>query len=100
MSFYVTNTGTVTGTETPQVYLTLPSATGEPGKRLVGFDQVTVKAGRSVRVTVTIDPQSPDHPLSYWDTTSHAWKTLSGSYGVQVGSSSRTLPLSGSVQVG
>ncbi|GAA1011632.1 glycosyl hydrolase [Acrocarpospora pleiomorpha] len=33
VSFKVENTGDRTGTETSQVYLTLPSATGEPGKR-------------------------------------------------------------------
>jgi beta-glucosidase len=99
VSFTVRNTGAQAGTETPQLYLTLPSATGEPGKRLVGFEQVTLKPGKSTRVQVTIDPGTPDHPLSYWDTSSHTWVTAPGAYGVQVGSSSRTLPLTGSFQV-
>jgi beta-glucosidase len=99
VAFDVTNTGAVTGTETPQVYLTLPTATGEPGKRLVGFDKVTLRPGRTGHVRVTIDPRSPDHPLSYWDTATHAWVTAPGDYGVRVGSSSRDLPLSGGFRV-
>lgn len=100
VTFTVTNTGTVTGTETPQVYLTLPAVAAEPGQRLVGFDQVRLQPGKSTRVTVTIDPGAPDHPLSYWDTTSHGWTTAPGGYTVQVGSSSRTLPLSAPFLVG
>jgi beta-glucosidase len=99
VSFDVTNTGSVAGTETPQVYVTLPAAAGEPGKRLVGFDRVTVRPGKTAHVQVTINPGTVDHPLSYWDTTTHAWETAPGSYGVSVGSSSRNLPLSGGFQV-
>lgn len=89
VSFTVKNTGSKTGTESPQVYLTLPAATGEPGSRLVGFTQVTLKAGESKKVSVTIDPSSADEPLSYWDSTAHAWATAPGSYGVTVGGSSQ-----------
>jgi Fibronectin type III-like domain len=48
---------------------------------------------------VTIDPGSAQHPLSYWNTAVHAWTTDPGTYGVQVGRSSRDLPLSGSFTV-
>jgi beta-glucosidase len=87
VSFVLKNTGSTTGTETPQVYLTLPSSTGEPGSRLVSFSQVTLRAGESQRVTAVIDPASSDKPLSYWDTTAHAWATAPGSYSVAVGGS-------------
>jgi hypothetical protein len=50
-------------------------------------------------VQLPIDPGTPDRPLSYWDTTVHDWTIASGAYGVQIGSSSRTLPLNGSFQV-
>jgi beta-glucosidase len=99
VSFDVTNTGPVAGTETPQVYVTLPASTGEPGKRLVGFDRVTLRPGKTAHVQVTIDPTTVDHPLSYWDSTAHAWATAPGGYGVSIGSSSRSLPLSGGFQV-
>jgi beta-glucosidase len=98
--FTVRNTGSRTGTETPQLYLTLPASTGEPGKRLVGFDQVTLRPGQARTVEFTIDPGAAQHPLSYWNTAAHAWTTDPGTYGVQVGRSSRDLPLSGSFSRG
>jgi beta-glucosidase len=51
-------------------------------------------------VTVPVSETSPDLPLSYYDTTTHAWQTASGTYSVQVGASSRDLPLSGTFQLG
>jgi beta-glucosidase len=94
VSFRIRNTGDRAGTETPQVYLTLPAAAGEPGKRLAGFDQVSLNPGAARTVSVTIREGSADHPLSIWDTTSDQWRTLAGTYQLQVGSSSRNLPLS------
>jgi beta-glucosidase len=99
VNFRVTNFGTTAGTQTSQVYLTLPSSTGEPGKRLVGFVQTTLKPRQSQRVQVTIDPRSADLPLSYYDTTSHTWTIAPGAYTVQVGGSSRDLPVSATFQV-
>jgi len=92
--FTVRNNGSRAGTETPQLYLTLPASTGEPGKRLVGFDQVTLRPGQATAVELVIDPGSAQRPLSYWNTVTHAWTSDPGTYGVQVGRSSRDLPLS------
>ncbi len=100
VSFDARNDGSRTGTDTPQVYLTLPAATGEPGRRLVGFGQVTLRPGQVRRVSVTIDPGSAQHPLSYWSTASHSWATLPGQYQVSAGSSAQDLPLSAPVRVG
>ncbi|WP_196804463.1 beta-glucosidase [Cellulomonas sp. URHD0024] len=97
--FLVTNTGPKPGTETAQVYLTLPSTTGEP-KRLVGYAKVSPKVGRGDKVTLTIDPQSPDLPLSYYDTASHAWTIAPGTYTVEVGPSAATATLTGTFSVG
>jgi beta-glucosidase len=99
VSFLVTNTGPKAGTETAQVYLTLPSATGEP-KRLVGYAKVSPKVGRGEKVTVTIDPQGADLPLSYYDTTSHAWTIAPGTYTVEVATSARDTALTGTFTVG
>jgi beta-glucosidase len=100
VSFRVRNGGTVAGTETSQVYLTLPSATGEPGKRLVGYARASLKPGERQTVTVTVSEKSADLPLSYYDTSAHAWQTAAGTYTVQVGSSSRDLPLSSTFPLG
>lgn len=84
------NTDSVTGSVTPQVYLTLPASTGEPGHRLVGYSQITLRPGQSRRITVTVNPDSSDHPLSYY--------TAPGTYTFQVGSDSQTTPLNESVR--
>lgn len=98
--FTVRNTGSTTGTATPQVYLTLPTAAAEPGKRLVAFSDVTLRPGerRTVRATVTAD--SPDEPLSIWNTTTHDWSIVPGNYSVSVGDAIDTIPLSATVSVG
>ena len=100
VSFRVRNTGSVTGTEIPQLYLSLPAAAGEPSQRLVGFDRVTLKAGQSTTVRLVIDPASTERPLSFWDTATHAWRTPTGRFGVVVGASVTDTRLTGSFQVG
>jgi beta-glucosidase len=86
-SFRVTNTGSRTGTEVAQVYLSLPGWTGEPPKRLVGWERVTLAPGRSRTVEVEIDPDSPDHPFSYWSPRRERWRIPTGIYKVSVGKS-------------
>ncbi|WP_228507634.1 glycoside hydrolase family 3 C-terminal domain-containing protein [Herbiconiux sp. VKM Ac-1786] len=98
-SFTVTNTGSVAGTEVPQVYLTLPSSAEAPGKRLVGYERVALEPGASQRVTTTISSESADHPFSIWDVNADAWEVVDGGFTVSVGSSSRELPLTGPVVV-
>ena len=45
VTFTVKNTGKRAGTETAQVYASLPDAAGEPPKRLVGWTRVDLGAG-------------------------------------------------------
>jgi len=85
--FRITNTGGRSGTETAQVYLGLPTSTGEPPKRLVGYAQVTLDAGKSKMVHITIDPRASTHPLSYFDQTLGQWRITPGTYRVYVGTS-------------
>jgi beta-glucosidase len=87
----VTNTGNRPGTEVAQVYLGLPAATNEPPKRLVGWANVTLNPGEFQNVEITINPDSADHPLSYWDTASNSWVIASGNYTVYAGTSSRNM---------
>jgi len=79
VSFRVRNTGSVSGTEIPQLYLSLPAPAGEPSQRLVGFDRVTLKAGQSAPVKLVIDPASTERPMSFWNTTTHNWQIPTGS---------------------
>jgi beta-glucosidase len=100
VQFRVTNTGRREGTETAQVYLGLPAATGEPPKRLVGYVKVTLAAGRASVARLTIDPAAPNHPLSYFDQATHRWRLAAGTYRVYVGTSERDTPLSATFRVG
>jgi beta-glucosidase len=84
LTFRIRNTGNAAGTEIPQLYLSLPAAAAEPAPRLVGFDRITLKAGQSRTVRLTIDPDSTERPMSYWNTTKHDWTKPTGAFGVLV----------------
>ena len=100
VSVDVTNTGSVAGAEVAQVYLGLPASTGEPPKRLVGWQKVSLQPGAKQRVTVGVDQNDSSHPMSYWDTNSSTWQTAPGDYLVYVGNSSANLTQAGTVHVG
>ena len=95
----VANTGTRAGAEVPQVYLQLPSVTGEPPKRLVGFQKVSLQPGEKRRVQLTIDPAATNHPLSIFDSATQSWKTMAGGYPLYIGTSSRNIALSDIVKI-
>ncbi|KAJ6568119.1 glycoside hydrolase family 3 protein [Mycena sp. CBHHK59/15] len=92
VSFTVTNTGAVAGTEIPQLYLGYPAAAGEPPKVLRGFDDVPLAAGASQQVAMTVIQRE----MSIWDTVSQTWVRPSGVFSVYVGASSRDIRLTGS----
>ena len=91
----VTNTGSREGAEVAQLYLTDPAAAGEPVRQLKGFQKVELRAHQTKRVHFEIGAQD----ASYWNTDAQAWTLTPGTYTVQVGDSSRHLPLSGSFGV-
>nr|BFE58803.1 hypothetical protein GCM10020063_033290 [Dactylosporangium thailandense] len=93
VAFDVTNTGTRAGAEVPQVYVGQPASTGEPPKNLRGFAKVSLAAGQTQRVTVTLDARS----FQTWGT---AWTTTAGTHQVYVGASSRDIRLTGQVSIG
>ena len=99
VSFTVTNTGDRDGTEIPQVYLTLPDVAEEPGKRLVGFDRIELAAGESTRVELVVDSAASNQPFSIWDVDADSWVAPKGRYEIAVGSSSRDLRLSDTLQL-
>ncbi len=89
VTFTVKNTGKRAGTEIAQVYTGLPAAAGEPPKRLIGWARVDLAPGEQKTVTVAVDRDR----LTVYDEASDSWKLTSGRYNVQVGGSSRDLPL-------
>jgi beta-glucosidase len=95
VSFTVQNSGHRDGAEIAEVYAALPASTGEPPKRLVGWNKVQLKAGESKEVSVEIDPLY----LSIFNVDQNAWQRVPGDYTVLVGGSSQNLPLKQSVNL-
>jgi beta-glucosidase len=102
VTFDLKNTGPVAGAEVAQVYLGLPAGTGEPPRRLVGWQKVFLESGALQHVTVEVDQNDSSHPMSYWDTSSSSWRTAPGDYTVYLGNSSASASLSvvGTLHVG
>ena len=102
VTFDLKNTGAVAGAEVAQVYLGFPAGTGEPPRRLVGWQKVLLAAGAMQHVTVTVNANDSSHPLGYWDTTTNAWRTAPGDYPVYLGTSASraSMTLVGTLHVG
>jgi beta-glucosidase len=96
VSFNLKNTGSRAGEETAQVYLTMPTSTGEPPKRLIGWSKVALAPGEQKNVTVNVDPLL----LSVFNVDKNGWEQVPGDYTVWVGGSSRELPLKTAVKLG
>jgi beta-glucosidase len=92
----VTNTGSRTGAEVAQVYLTDPPQAGEPAIQLRGFQKVTLRPGQTRHLTFHLDQRA----FQIWNTAAQAWTTVDGTYTVRVGDSSANLPLHAPVTVG
>ena len=58
VSFTVANSGSLAGTEIPQLYLGFPPSAGEPKKVLRGFDEVLLGVGERKTVTMLLDQRS------------------------------------------
>ena len=91
----VTNTGTRAGADVAQLYVSDPAASGQPPKQLEGFQRVNLQPGASQTVTFQLTQSN----LRYWNTSSNAWATSTGSYGISVGDSDASLPLTGTLSV-
>ncbi|KAI0697103.1 beta-glucosidase [Cerioporus squamosus] len=86
-SVKVTNTGSVTGTEVVQLYVSLPTTSEltHPPLMLKAFAKVLDLApGKSTTVNLALDK----YAVSYWEERIARWVVEDGVYRVQVGSSS------------
>ena len=89
----VTNTGARGGDEVVQLYVGSPGSRVERDVRtLRAFARVHLEAGE----TKTVPLRVPVADLAYYDVATGAWVVEPLRYDVQVGSSSRDLPLAGS----
>jgi len=92
----VTNTGERAGREVVQAYVGVPdSKVVRVPRELKGFAAVTLEPGESRRVEIDVLADE----LAYWSVIDHSWVVESGSYVVEVGSSSRDLRASASAKV-
>jgi len=99
VSFALRNSGSRDGAEIAQVYLGFPVNAGEPPRRLVGWAKVQLAPGKTERVTVNLDPNSPSHPFSFWNVDVDHWDIANGVYTVYVGDSSEDIRLTGTLQI-
>lgn len=91
-TFTLTNTGAVTASEVPQLYVVSPNAgKGErPFKRLRAFQKITLEPGKSQRVSLRV----PLCELWFWDTAAKRQTYDLGQWQVQVGPNAATAALS------
>jgi beta-glucosidase len=89
LSLPVTNTGTVEGTETVQLYVRNPQDAEGPLKTLRAFQRVTLKAGQTKTVELTLTPRS----FEFFDTQTNTMRAKPGRYELYYGNSSRRADL-------
>jgi beta-glucosidase len=86
----VRNTGDRAGSEVVQVYVAPPkSSVPRPLRELKGFVKVRLAPGESRKVEIALRPAA----LAFYAAAKKQWKAEAGEYAIQVGTSSRALPL-------
>jgi len=86
VSVTVTNTGSVDGKEVVQVYLTdLFSSVATPNQQLVGFQKVSLPAGQSKTVSISVASTQ----LAVWS-VNQTWVVEPGQFTVKVGTSDQS----------
>lgn len=92
----VTNTGHRKGAEVVQVYIGDPeSVVARPVRELKGFARVALEPGESRAVTLELDSRA----LAYWHPTLERWTVEGGTFTVEVGTSSRDIAATISIEV-
>ncbi len=92
----VKNIGARAGKAVAQLYVAAPEGDVlRPVRELKGFAKVALQPGEARDVSFELDRRS----FAYWNEALHDWHVLTGEYAVQVGASSRDLPLCARVTV-
>ena len=99
MAFRVTNTGSVTGDEVPQVYLGAPASgpagVAFAGRALAAYSRITLRPGQSQVVSLHV----PLRQLQYWDTGAARWVTVTGQRPLFVASNERSAGLTTTITI-
>lgn len=92
----VANTGDRDGSHVVQVYVAdVESSVARPPRELAGFTKVRLASGGSERFSLTLEQRS----FAYWSPTHRRWAVEAGEFTIAVGSSSRDLPLTATIDV-
>ena len=92
----VTNTGKRAGKAVAQLYVgDVESTVIRPVRELKGFEKVLLQPGESKNVSFILDKRS----FAYWNEEIHDWHVETGAFTIEVGDSSRDLPLRAEVNV-
>jgi len=97
VDFKLTNSGGVAGDEVPQLYLSAPQHKVEGAEfapqTLVGFDRVSLKAGETREVSITV----PLRKLQYWAVKTQSWELPRGKRTLKLASASDNVKASHAV---
>ena len=92
----VRNTGSRAGKAVAQLYVGDPESTLiRPVRELKGFAKVALEPGESREVSFVLDKRA----FAAWNQQIRDWHVETGAFTIEVGSSSRDLPLKGTVEV-
>ncbi|MCX7987588.1 MAG: glycoside hydrolase family 3 C-terminal domain-containing protein [Bacteroidales bacterium] len=92
----ISNTGTRAGDEVVQLYIAPPQSTIErPLKELKAFARVSLNPGETKTVTLYLK----ERDFAYWDINANGWKVEPGKYQILLGSSSKDIRLSDTIDV-
>ena len=92
----VKNTGRRFGKAVAQLYVgDVESDIIRPIRELKGYEKVGLNPGEAVDVTFTLDRRA----FAYWNGQIHDWHVETGDFTIEVGASSRDLPLKATVKV-
>ena len=96
VSLTVTNTGKVKGKEVIQLYVAdKKSSVQRPVKELKAFDKIELAPGESKEVSFTLSVRD----FSYYSKVYDRWLAESGEFDILIGSSSRDIRLTGSLNL-
>ncbi len=94
VSVDITNTGNVAGKEVVQLYAAPSKGDAiRPVKELKGFEKVFLNPGETKTVSFTLNKRS----FAYFNMAINDWFVESGKYGIEIGSSSQDIRLTGTV---
>lgn len=96
VSCTISNDGKFPGAEVVQLYVTdIESSVRRPDKELKAFRKLYLRPGQKQTVTFELD----QHAFAFYDTESSSWKTEPGLFDILLGSSSRDIRLTGTIEM-